>query len=155
MIVYDLRCAHGHRFEGWFSSADDFVRQKDARILGCPNCSDTSIERMPSATRINTGASHQSAPIPAPADTTILPAEFEGKDPLAIAQILHARMVDEMLTRSEDVGQKFPEEARRIFYDQAPARPIRGIATQQEAQDLVDEGIPVAQIPVPPKSQLN
>jgi hypothetical protein len=64
-------------------------------------------------------------------------------------------MVDEMLTRSEDVGQKFPEEARRIFYDQAPARPIRGIATQQEAQDLVDEGIPVAQIPVPPKSQLN
>ena len=72
-----------------------------------------------------------------------------------MAQMLYSRMVDELLTKSEDVGRKFPEEARRIFYEEAPARPIRGHATEQEHQELVDEGIPVARLPVPPSDRLN
>lgn len=80
---------------------------------------------------------------------------MEGKDPFAIAQILYSRMLDELLTKSEDVGKAFPEEARRIFYDEAPARAIRGQATDEEHEQLVEEGIPVARLPVPPSGKLN
>jgi hypothetical protein len=80
---------------------------------------------------------------------------MEGKDPFAIAQMLYSRMLDELLTKTEDVGKQFPAEARRIFYKQEPVRAIRGQATQQEHDDLVDEGIPVARLPVPPRERLN
>jgi hypothetical protein len=80
---------------------------------------------------------------------------MEGKDPFAIAQMLYSRMLDDLLTKSEDVGKEFPSEARKIFYEEAPARAIRGQATNEEHQDLVDEGIPVARLPVPPIDKLN
>ena len=81
--------------------------------------------------------------------------EMQGKDPFAIAQMLYSRMLDELLTKSEDVGREFPEEARKIFYNQTAARPIRGQATNEEHQELLDEGIPVARLPVPPTDKLN
>jgi hypothetical protein len=80
---------------------------------------------------------------------------MEGKDPFAIAQMLYSRMLDELLTKSEDVGKEFPAEARRMFYQETAARPIRGQATQEEHEELVDEGIPVARIPLPPSGRLN
>ena len=76
--------------------------------------------------------------------------EMEGKDPFAIAQMLYSRMLDELLAKSEDVGKEFPAEARKIFYEEAPARAIRGEASAREHQELLDEGIPVARLPVPP-----
>lgn len=145
MIVYDLKCGEGHRFEGWFSSAADFSGQKERQLLNCPTCSDAQIERMPSATRINVGAVERS---PAPPAT-------EGKDAFAIAQMLYSKMLDELLTNSEDVGTQFPEEARRIYYDETPARAIRGVATDSEHKDMVEEGIPVARLPVPPANRMN
>jgi len=69
--------------------------------------------------------------------------------------MLYSKMLDEVLTKSEDVGTRFPEKARDIFYEREAARPIRGQATQEEHDDLVSEGIPVSRIPVPPKSKLN
>ena len=80
---------------------------------------------------------------------------MEGKDPFAVAQILYSRMLDEILTKSEDVGSQFPDEARKIFYQESPGRAIRGQATQAEHDALVDEGIPVARFPVPPSNRLN
>ena len=80
---------------------------------------------------------------------------MEGKDPFAIAQMLYSRMLDDLLTKSEDVGRDFPSEARKIFYKQTEARAIRGQATNQEHDELVDEGIPVARLPVPPTDKLN
>ncbi|HEX6320510.1 MAG TPA: DUF1178 family protein, partial [Burkholderiales bacterium] len=77
--------------------------------------------------------------------------EMQGKDPFAIAQMLYSRMLDEMLTKSEDVGKQFPAEARRIFHQEAPARPIRGEATQEQHDELAEEGIPVLRLPVPPR----
>jgi hypothetical protein len=145
MIVYDLKCGEGHRFEGWFSSADDFSAQKDRRILNCPTCADGQIERMPSATRINMGAAEK-APVP---------AETENKDAFAIAQMLYSKMLDDLLSKSEDVGKQFPAEARRIYYEETPARAIRGVATQAEHDELVEEGVPVARLPVPPADRLN
>jgi hypothetical protein len=74
---------------------------------------------------------------------------------VAIAQKLYSRMLDELLTRSEDVGAEFPAEARRIHYQEAPARMIRGQASDEEHDALVEEGIPVARLPIPPSGRWN
>ena len=150
MIVFDLLCAQGHRFEGWFGSAGDFDSQKERRLLACPACGSAKIERVPSASRFNLGAT----PPPAPKAPQKTP-DMEGKDPFAIAQMLYSRMVDELLTKTEDVGSAFPAEARRIYYQEAPSRAIRGQASEREHQELVDEGIPVARLPLPPSDKLN
>src|SRR5689334_19545129 len=142
MIVFDLSCAEGHRFEGWFGSAEDFSSQKKRGLLNCPACGASSIERLPSATRFNKGAE---APKPAQAPARApLPAKtpaMEGKDPFAVAQMLYSNMLDDILSKSEDVGKEFPAEARKIFYSQAPGRAIRGQATNEEHDALLEEGI--------------
>jgi hypothetical protein len=154
MIVFDLLCRDGHRFEGWFGSAADFSAQKARGQLSCPSCGASQVERVPSASRFNLGAPEPKAPQPAKAPDPRASAkptpEMEGKDPFAIAQMLYSRMLDELLTRSEDVGKAFPAEARKIFYEEAPARAIRGEASAEEHEELLDEGIPVARLPVPP-----
>jgi hypothetical protein len=148
MIVFDLLCARGHRFEGWFGSAADFSAQKKKKLVSCPSCGSAHVERVPSATRANLGAE---PPRQAPAKPSVpqKTVEMEGKDPFAIAQMLYSRMLDELLTKTEDVGNDFPEEARKIFYKESAERPIRGHATDEEHEELVDEGIPVARFPVP------
>ena len=153
MIVFDLLCSAGHRFEGWFGSAADYASQKKRQLLSCPTCGTAKVERVPSATRANLGA-EPPKPSKTPSQHGKTP-DMEGKDPFAIAQMLYSRMLDELLTKTEDVGRNFPSEARDIFYKRAPDRAIRGQATSEEHDELVDEGIPVARFPVPPKDGLN
>lgn len=152
MIVFDLLCGAGHRFEGWFNSAADFASQQERKLLACPSCGSGQVKRVPSATRANLGAEPPKAVPAKPAAKT---PEMEGKDPFAIAQMLYSRMLDDLLTKTEDVGREFPTEARNIFYERTPGRAIRGHATQEEHDALIDEGIPVARFPVPPKEELN
>jgi hypothetical protein len=152
MIVFDLHCKDGHRFEGWFGSAKDFASQKKRGLLSCPTCGDSAIEKGLSAPRLNMGAQEPKKQLPVPAQKT---PDMEGRDAFAVAQILYSRMLDEILTKSEDVGAKFPEEARKIYYQETPARAIRGQATKEEHDELVDEGIPVARFPVIPTDRLN
>lgn len=154
MIVFDLLCSKGHRFEGWFNSAADFASQKERDLVACPRCATTHVERVPSATRANLGA-QPPKPVPAGSTNMVKTPEMDGKDPFAIAQMLYSRMLDEILTKTEDVGRDFPAEARKIHYEEAPARAIRGQATQDEHDALVDEGIPVARFPVPPSDKLS
>lgn len=144
MKIFDLLCTAGHRFEGWFASAEDYAVQQSKGLVSCPNCGAQEVERVPSATRFNTGATEPPV-TPAPA----------GHDPLALAQKLYSRMLDDLLTKSEDVGAEFPAEARRIHNHEAPARSIRGQATQEEHDALVEEGIPVARLPIPPSGRWN
>lgn len=144
MKIFDLQCGAGHRFEGWFASAQDFASQREQGLVGCPACGAHQIERVPSATRFNTG-------VPQPA----LKADAKPQDALALAQKLYSRMLDELLTRSEDVGPEFPAEARRIHYKEAPERMIRGQASPEEHAALLDEGIPVMRLPIPPAKRLN
>ena len=151
MIVFDLHCKDGHRFEGWFGSSKEFASQKKRGLLSCPTCGETSVERGLSAPRLNMGAQEPKQQAPVQKKTP----EMEGKDAFAVAQILYSRMLDEILTKSEDVGSRFPEEARKIYYQESPGRAIRGQATQEEHDALVDEGIPVARFPVPPSDRLN
>ena len=154
MIVFDLHCKDGHRFEGWFGSAKDFTSQKKRGLLSCPSCGDSSIEKGLSAPRLNMGAQEPKQLPQAPAPVQKTP-DMEGKDAFAVAQILYSRMLDEVLTKSEDVGARFPEEARKIYYQETPGRAIRGQATQEEHDALVDEGIPVARFQVPRPDRLN
>ena len=160
MIVFDLLCSGGHRFEGWFASADDFASQRARGLLSCPSCGSAEVQRIPSAARVNFGAQPpKPAPgapaAPVPAGQPVRTPDMEGKDPFAIAQMLYSRMLDELLTRTEDVGREFPEQARKIFYEEAPARAIRGQATPEEHDALVEEGIPVARFPLPRGEDLN
>jgi hypothetical protein len=155
MIVFDLLCSVGHRFEGWFGSANDFASQRDRGLLSCPSCGSADVRRIPSAARVNLGAQPPRPPQPADPHQPVKTPDMEGKDPFAIAQMLYSRMLDELFTKTEDVGRKFPEEARKIFYDEAPARPIRGQATEEEHDSLIEEGIPVARLPLPRSEDLN
>src|SRR5918911_795376 len=158
MIVFDLLCRAGHRFEGWFGSSADFAAQKKRKLVTCPSCGSSHVKRVPSATRANLGAEPpKPLKVPTAPNAAQQPAktpDMEGKDPFAIAQMLYSRMLDDLLTKSEDVGRGFPAEARDIFYQRAPERAIRGHATQEEHDALIDEGIPVARFPVPPKEEL-
>ena len=152
MIVFDLLCSEGHRFEGWFGSGREFASQRRRGLISCPSCGSSSVNRVPSATRFSTRSEAKAVPAirAEPQDP-----QLAGRDPLAMAQVLYSRMLDEILTKTENVGNDFPAEARRIHYDQAPARPIRGEVTQEEHDALVDEGIPVARFPLPPSGRLN
>jgi len=144
MIVYELTCAHAHRFEGWFASGDDYASQRERGLVTCPMCDDAHVERVPSArVSVPKGATRAaspprpSAPTPPPAQDASagLPAELLAK-------------LREVVKQTENVGTRFPEEARRIHYEEVPARPIRGQASADDAKALQDEGIEFS--PVPP-----
>jgi hypothetical protein len=143
MKVLNLRCATGHGFEGWFGSDDEFMEQNGRAAIHCPLCDDRVITRMPTAPRLNlSGArepprgSTQAAPTQAPAAAADLQAAW-----MAAAR--------EMLARTEDVGERFPEEARRIHYGEVKARGIRGQASADERAALNEEGIEVVSMPLP------
>lgn len=155
MIVFDLHCRAGHRFEGWFGSAGDFDSQKRRGLLSCPSCGGAGIERVPSATRFNAGAEAPKPSKPLKLAEPQKTPDMEGKDPFAVAQILYSRLLDEILAKTEDVGAEFPAEARRIFYSEARGRAIRGQASEEEHRELLEEGVPVARLPVPPTNRWN
>jgi hypothetical protein len=133
MKVLDLQCPHGHRFEGWFASADDFESQLSRKLVECPICGATEVSRMPSAPRLNLSGASSAQPA---ADTGELQARA-------------MRALRELLEKTENVGERFAEEARRIHYNEAPARSIRGVTTPEDAKALVEEGIDVMPLPVP------
>lgn len=133
MKVLDLQCPHGHRFEGWFASADDFESQLSRKLVECPICGATEVSRMPSAPRLNLSGASEAQPA---AD-------------MAELQARAMRALREVLEKTENVGERFAEEARRIHYNEAPARSIRGVTTPEDAKALVEEGIDVMPLPVP------
>lgn len=137
MIVFDLRCEHGHAFEGWFDSADAFDGQSARGLVACPSCDSAAITRVPSA-RVSVRKSRPAAPTP----TADMPKTMSaGLPPEVVAKLR------EVVRSTEDVGNRFPEEARKIHYEEVPHRPIRGVASAEEAQELADEGVEFAPIP--------
>ena len=142
MKVLNLRCGNDHRFEGWFASDDDFVSQGERGLMACPICSDHAITRLPSAPRVNLLGRGDDAR-PAASVHAVMPAQPEKQQ----AQWLRA--VREMLASTEDVGERFVEEARRIHYGEAEQRGIRGRASPEDADSLRDEGIEVLSLSLP------
>lgn len=143
MKVFDLRCAHGHGFEGWFASEDDYQRQHTSGLVSCPMCSDTSIERLPSAPRLNLGATAPAVPAATGAAQTPAPTQATTLQHLWVEAVRH------VMARTEDVGERFPEEARRIHYGEVESRGIRGQATPEQRAELADEGIEIVSLPLP------
>ncbi len=152
MIIYDLACDNEHRFEGWFRSADDFAAQQERQLVSCPHCDSSDVRRVPSAVSIST---HPSAPAEKQptqrsggTGTALLPAGTE-------VMAMYRQFVQAMFDSSEDVGSAFADTARKIHNQEAPERPIRGHATDEECDALRDEGIPVLRLPSVKKEDLN
>lgn len=147
MIVFELICAKKHRFEGWFASAEEFDGQKARGLLECPACSDKRVDKLLTA-KIRKAA-------PVPAAQTARPAAVPNGNAVAVAGGPQVKDLGELvayiLSNTEDVGSEFASEARRIHYEQAPERAIRGVATREQTEELLDEGIPVVPVPVPPQ----
>jgi hypothetical protein len=148
VIVFNLACDIDHRFEGWFSSAEEFERQQSHGQLTCPACGSNEVHKRLSAPRLNLLSD-----VPLPPDTAS-PNPAVVIDP---AQRHFRELVRRVLEASEDVGEKFAEEARRIHYNEVEARPIRGVASPDEARALADEGVEFVQLPfrLVDKSSLN
>lgn len=144
MKVLNLVCAHSHRFEGWFSSEDDYRGQLERGLLACPVCGDAAISRLPSAPRLNMIARQRESEPEAPPAQPAPPAQTEQQ-----RQALLLQAIRHVMENTEDVGERFPEEARRIHYGEAEGRGIRGRASREEAEALVDEGIEIVAMPIP------
>jgi hypothetical protein len=141
MKVLDLECRRQHVFEGWFGSEDEFQGQLARGLVECPICGDTHITKRLSAPRINLGAQPPKAPTPAKNEV------MATGDPAMQAQWL--QMVRHVLANTEDVGERFAEEARKIHYGEAEERNIRGQASPEETEALIEEGIGVLPLPIP------
>jgi hypothetical protein len=141
MKVIDLRCQSGHRFEGWFAGDDDFLEQNGRGLIECPLCADKVIVRLPSAPRLNLSGAQEpvapSLPLPVPADEA------------AVKQARWMQVVRHVIANTEDVGERFADEARRIHYGEAEERAIRGQASADEREALREEGIEVHPLAVP------
>ena len=135
--VFNLRCAEDHRFEGWFTSEDDYTRQVHGGLLTCPMCGTPDVSRAPSAPYVS---------VSGPA--TEIRAGHVKPTPEQM-QAMFVRFARELAAGAEDVGERFAEEARKIHHQEAPERSIRGVASRDEAEALEDEGISVLPLPYP------
>lgn len=140
MIVFNLGCENNHRFEGWFASSEDFERQSGDKLVTCPLCGNANVSRLPHAPHIGTGAKER----PAPKATVQSQQQYAN-----VGKEILARMIEQVLESTEDVGPAFPEEARKIHYQEIPERRIRGTASREEVEALKDEGIEVVALPIP------
>ena len=141
MKVLNLQCSQAHGFEGWFASEDDFQAQLARGLVECPLCGDHEVTKMPSAPRLNLGASGPAAPA--------APKQEVMSAPDAQLQAAWMQLVRQVMTHTEDVGERFAEEARRIHYGETEERGIRGQASREETQALLEEGISVLPLPIP------
>ena len=143
MKVLNLSCLHSHRFEGWFASEDDYLSQAERGMVECPLCGEKTVTRLPSAPHVHTSTSREIVPSQT--------ASSSADAPVALTQQgAWLRAVQHVMANTDDVGDRFAEEARRMHYGETDERAIRGRATREEARALVEEGIEVMSLPVPP-----
>jgi hypothetical protein len=141
MIRYALACEQGHGFDAWFGSADSYDEQAEAHAIVCPACGSVRVSKAPMAPHVARRQPERSEPPP--------PVAAERAKPYALLKKLR----DELTANSDYVGPKFPEEARKIHFDEAPARAIHGEATLEEAEELNEEGVPIFPLPPLPEDQ--
>ena len=144
MKVLNLQCRHAHGFEGWFASEEDFQGQLARGLVECPLCGDAQVTKMPSAPRLNLGASE-----PAPAAAAPAAKQEVMSAPNERLQAAWMQLVRQVMTQTEDVGERFAEEARKIHYGETDERGIRGQASPEETKALLEEGIAVLPLPLP------
>lgn len=163
MIRYSLTCDKAHEFEGWFASSDAYDRQASRKLVTCPRCGSSKVGKALMAPSVQTSEKKRAArrrpatdgpapSVPPPAATPPAPPP-----PQLVASAEHREMLlrlrkmrDEVLAKSEYVGPRFAEEARRIHNDEASARGIHGEASPDDVKALHEDGIEVFPVPVLP-----
>jgi len=172
MKVLNLQCARMHTFEGWFGSEEDYQSQRERGLVACPLCANTEVRKLPSAPRLNLGAvdprpskptareepsasgsgslsTAVNSPVAPPAE--VVASSLSQVHPEAVEMVQEAwmKMVKHVIANTEDVGQNFADEARKMHYGESEERNIRGQASMEETQDLLEEGIEVLPLPMP------
>jgi hypothetical protein len=152
MIRYSLRCERGHGFESWFQSSSAYDSQVKRKLVTCPACGSAKVEKAIMAPQIVSKKGRDSA-APAPAASTDVTAS--GSTPLMMAQERELRaklkeLRDHIVKNADNVGERFPNEARKMHYGDIEHRPIYGEASPDEARSLIDEGVEVSPLPVLP-----
>lgn len=177
MKVLNLQCASMHTFEGWFGSEEDYQSQRERGLVACPLCANAEVRKLPSAPRLNFGAtapqqlkseashdreelggasvdaaSHLPAmttPTMDSANLSSLAVAHANPESMQLMQAAWMKMVKQVMANTEDVGKNFAEEARKMHYGESEERNIRGKASFEETQELLEEGIDVLPLPVP------
>jgi len=172
MIVFDLKCGNGHKFEAWFKGSDAYEEQRAAGVISCPSCGDVQVTKAPMAPNIASRKddgdhqrrawaeelADQQASLDTPYEVShepVPPAIPEGSTTHMLGQVareFRAAMekVREHVEENFDyVGREFAEEARKIHYGEVKARPIYGEASPEESAELKDEGVEVVSLPFP------
>jgi hypothetical protein len=154
MIVFDLSCAEGHRFEGWFGSSGDFADQQERGMVSCPHCGSDEVMKAPMAPAVPKKGNQQ---VSAPSGEAV--PMSTGKTPPEVAKALKqlAEAQKQALKNSTWVGDKFTEQSRAMHYGEREAAAIHGQASMAEAKALMDEGVSVAPLPFPiaPPDEIN
>jgi hypothetical protein len=163
MIRYSLRCERDHTFESWFQDSGAYDSQVRRKLVSCPVCGSAKVEKAIMAPRIASRKGRErpeAVPVPAPAPT---PAEAPGTSapastPLMMAQERELRaklkeLRDHIIKNADNVGEKFPNEARKMHYGEIEHRPIYGEASPEEARALIEEGVEVSPLPVLPEDR--
>jgi len=147
MIVFDLACEAGHVFEAWFGSTDDFEGQQARGLVSCPMCGTKDVAKAVMAPNVglkgNQLTATSSAAVALRGGTPPAPAEMKAM----LAALAKAQA--ELLSQSEHVGHRFADEARAMHLGETPERAIHGHATAEEARSLIEDGVPVAPLPLP------
>ncbi len=139
MKVFDLSCQDDHRFEGWFASAEEYDTQLNSGLLVCPMCGSEKIRKLPAAPHLSLSREPGAAS----------PAAASASTGIKQAQASWLRVARQIVENTDDVGEAFSDEARRIHYHEVPTRGIRGVATAAERAELEEEGIEVFAFPLP------
>jgi hypothetical protein len=157
MIRYSLVCDHGHGFESWFADSAAYDKQAKRKLVACPHCGSAKVEKAIMAPRLAGSTKHKAAAeaptteAPAPAAAAAAPAPVAMISPQE--QEVRAKLRelrDHLVKNADNVGPKFPEEARKMHYGETEHRSIYGVASPDEAADLADEGIEFHPLPILP-----
>ena len=139
MIKFGLSCDHGHAFEAWFSSSDDFDTQQGRGLVTCPVCNSDKVEKSLMAPAVSTARSREKMAV---SNETAMRSKV-------FAEMRKLR--DKITENADNVGREFPEEARRIHYGESEPRGIYGEANKEEVGALLEEGIEIAPLPPVPE----
>ena len=155
MIRYSLRCERGHGFESWFQSSAAYEQQEKRGLVNCPSCGSAKVERAIMAPQISKKSRDNAAPSPAAAPTEVA---APASTPLMMAQERELRaklkeLRDHIVKNADNVGERFPNEARKMHYGDIEHRPIYGEASPDEARALIEEGVEVSPLPVLPEDR--
>ena len=155
MIRYSLVCERKHQFEVWFKNSADYGRQVKRSLVTCPTCGSAKVEKALMAPALGRGS--RKASDAARPDPTTPPAPPEAKAPVAMMSPQEREfrtklkeLRDHLVKNADNVGSRFPEEARKMHYGEIEHRSIYGEASPQEAKELLDEGIELHPLPVLP-----